>query len=104
TRFSRDWSSDVCSSDLCVPSKYTEPDFCHLPQKVAGVMSPLTGLRVLPAELGRANAPVYWSGFYWVASALRKASRTAVAFNPTASSSLAQPSATLLTSLPHSAT
>src|SRR5690606_40639159 len=29
TRFSRDWSSDVCSSDLFLPDVYVPCDVCH---------------------------------------------------------------------------
>src|SRR5690606_39468111 len=63
TRFSRDWSSDVCSSDLPpgIPPPWWAPKrrcFRRLP--IIG--GPVIGARLLPARTRRRQAPPSASG------------------------------------------
>src|SRR5690606_41053924 len=51
TRFSRDWSSDVCSSDLVPYTLYAIAQQEHLPSSVAGVINATTPLWTLACEL-----------------------------------------------------
>src|SRR5207302_3502336 len=46
TRFSRDWSSDVCSSDL---TSHPEPSASTAPAAPAPKLAPLTGISELTA-------------------------------------------------------
>src|SRR5690606_41128966 len=59
TRFSRDWSSDVCSSDLSFEQTFSHPQVVH-GQMVATVDSPVGPLKLLaPAfQLSRTPATV----------------------------------------------
>src|SRR5690606_41434940 len=52
TRFSRDWSSDVCSSDLRLcASRRCDPD-CHVPQHVSRGGRTMSGIEIGLWSLG----------------------------------------------------
>src|SRR5690606_15753800 len=67
TRFSRDWSSDVCSSDLvgrrsayqyrAFPTSAARPPRVPLLSPIHGTRALLDGYRGFPTSLGRSTAP-----------------------------------------------
>src|SRR5690606_40038268 len=59
TRFSRDWSSDVCSSDLTLSC------FCHSPADFCSPLFLPTFFQNYMAKMAHKQGTLFWSVFFY---------------------------------------